>query len=97
LLSRFLVLLLLSCLASPLSAREVDLTLVAVGDVAMNRTKEDVHPDGILLWGKLVPFSKLSDGIRKQINGDLNFLNLETTIMAPSRRRPTTSAATQTA
>jgi poly-gamma-glutamate synthesis protein (capsule biosynthesis protein) len=72
---------LLLALALPLEAREVDLTIVAVGDVAMNRTLEKVHPDGILLWGKVSPFSKMTDGIQRYINKkNLNFLNLETTL-----------------
>ncbi|GEM_PF-2986619 len=63
------------------TAKEKVITLVAVGDVNMNRHREVVKPDGIALWGKLVPFEKQIEKIVKYIDGDINFLNLETTVM----------------
>jgi len=62
-------------------AREKPLTLVAVGDVNLNRTRLEVREDGIYLWGKVVPFSKMFEGIREHVDGDVNFCNLETTVM----------------
>jgi poly-gamma-glutamate synthesis protein (capsule biosynthesis protein) len=62
-------------------ARERRVTLVAVGDVNLNRTKQEVREDGVYLWGKVVPFDAMFGKVRKLIDGDLNFCNLETTVM----------------
>ena len=75
-----LLTLVLSLAAPPGQAREVDLTLVAVGDVGLNRSRVDVHADGMDLWGKKVPFDKMTKGITKHIDGDINFCNLETVV-----------------
>ncbi len=66
--------------AASVHAREIDLTIVAVGDVGLNRTRVDVHSDGMDLWGKKVPFEKMTKRIAKHINGDINFCNLETVV-----------------
>ena len=63
------------------AAKEVPITLVAVGDVNLNRTRVDVREDGVYLWGKVVPFDKQLKRIKGEINGDINFCNLETTVM----------------
>lgn len=70
-------------LGSPVAAlaREKPLTLVAVGDVNLNRTRVKVREDGIYLWGKVVPFSTMFEKIKDEFNGNLNFCNLETTVM----------------
>jgi poly-gamma-glutamate capsule biosynthesis protein CapA/YwtB (metallophosphatase superfamily) len=75
------VLLLLGLAHSTANAREIPISLVAVGDVNLNRTRVDVRPDGMYLWGKVVPFDKPLKKIKKFINGDVNFCNLETTVM----------------
>lgn len=62
-------------------AREIPITLVAVGDVNLNRTRVDVRSDGMYLWGKVVPFDQPLAKVAKYINGDINFCNLETTVM----------------
>lgn len=79
--SSFLVAVCLYETVPPAFAREKRLKLVAVGDVNLNRTRQEVRKDGIYLWGKVVPFSSMFDRIRKQIDGDVNFCNLETTVM----------------
>ncbi len=78
--------------APPLEAREIDLTLVAVGDIGLNRTKVDVHPDGMDLWGKKVPFEKMTKRIDELIDGDINFCNLET-VVTDRNDLPTTKKA----
>ena len=80
-------------LAAPsLHAREIDLTLVAVGDVGLNRTRVDVHPDGMDLWGKRVPFEAMMTHVAKYIDGDINFCNLET-VVTDRNDLPTTEKA----
>ena len=78
--------------AAPLEAREIDLTLVAVGDIGLNRTRVDVHPDGMDLWGKKVPFDKMTKRIDDLIDGDINFCNLET-VVTDRNDLPTTEKA----
>lgn len=68
-------------LGSELLAKERVVTLVAVGDVNLNRHREVVKPDGIVLWGKIVPFEEPLHRIAEYIDGDINFCNLETTVM----------------
>ena len=80
----------LACTA--VHAKEIDLTLVAVGDVGLNRTRVDVHSDGMDLWGKKVPFDKMTKGIARYIDGDLNFCNLET-VVTDRNDLPTTEKA----
>lgn len=69
--------LLCGCLAE---AKERTVTLVAVGDVNLNRHREVVKPEGIVLWGKIVPFDEAVHRVAPFINGDINFCNLETTV-----------------
>jgi hypothetical protein len=84
---------LLSLIATPrLEAREIDLTVVAVGDIGLNRTRVDVHPDGMDLWGKKVPFDKMTKRIDELIDGDINFCNLET-VVTDRNDLPTTEKA----
>ncbi len=73
----------LALLVTPLPARATSITLVAVGDVGMNLSSKKVYADGVKMWGKKrVPFKKLFQNkkIRKFINGQIRFLNLETVI-----------------
>jgi len=78
--------------SAALQAREIDLTLVAVGDVGLNRTRVDVPPDGMDLWGRRVPFDKMTKDIAKFIDGDINFCNLET-VVTDRNDLPTTEKA----
>jgi len=71
----------LVCVAFPAQAREKKLKLVAVGDINLNRTRQEVREDGIYLWGKVVSFGAMFEHIKDEIDGDLNFCNLETTVM----------------
>ncbi len=83
----------LALLVTPLPARATSITLVAVGDVGMNLSSKKVYADGVKMWGKKrVPFKKLFQNkkIRKFINGQIRFLNLETvirTVATPSWTR----------
>ncbi|MBM4370129.1 MAG: CapA family protein [Deltaproteobacteria bacterium] len=75
-----LVLLALLGLASSAGAGDLDLTLVAVGDVGLNRHRVNVHEDGMDLWGKRVPFDVMTRHIGRYLDGDINFCNLETVV-----------------
>jgi len=88
---RFLPLLLIFFYCSA-SAKEVPITLVAVGDVNLNRTRVDVREDGVYLWGKVVPFDKQLKRVKGEINGDINFCNLETTVMDHNDIKPADKA-----
>lgn len=72
----------------PAGARERTITLVAAGDINLNRHREQVHEDGVMLWGKLVPFADQLKGIADYIDGDINFCNLETTVMDHNKIPP---------
>ncbi|MBM4353439.1 MAG: CapA family protein [Deltaproteobacteria bacterium] len=78
---RLALLALLCAFSAAGHARERRVTLVAVGDVNLNRTRQEVRDDGVYLWGKVVPFDSMFTKVRKLIDGDLNFCNLETTVM----------------
>jgi poly-gamma-glutamate synthesis protein (capsule biosynthesis protein) len=56
------------------------LTLVLVGDVGLNRSGTAVDPRGVLEGPQPTPWGDLSVKIAKLINGDLNFMNLETVV-----------------
>jgi len=56
------------------------LTLVLVGDVGLNRSGTAVDPRGVLEGPQPTPWTELSVKVAKLINGDLNFMNLETVV-----------------
>lgn len=56
------------------------LTLVLVGDVGLNRSSTAVDPRGVLEGPQPTPWSDLSVKVAKLIDGDLNFMNLETVV-----------------
>ncbi len=56
------------------------LTLVLVGDVGLNRSNTAVDARGVLEGPQPTPWSELSIKIAKLIDGDLNFMNLETVV-----------------
>lgn len=64
------------------------LSLVVVGDVGLNRSNLKVHPDGILEGNSVLAWTDLTAGIKHLINGDLNFMNLETVVTERNDLRP---------
>ena len=75
--------LLLALLLVPQTVRATSITLVAVGDVGFNMSGKKVNPRGMKMWAKKpVPFKTLFKDrtIKKFINGQIRFLNLETVI-----------------
>jgi Bacterial capsule synthesis protein PGA_cap len=56
------------------------LTLVLVGDVGLNRSSTAVDARGVLEGAAPTPWSELSAKVAKLIDGDLNFMNLETVV-----------------
>ena len=56
------------------------LTLVLVGDVGLNRSGTAVDARGVLEGPQPTPWSELSVKVAKLIDGDLNFMNLETVV-----------------
>ena len=68
-------------LQSPARADETTFSIVMVGDVNMNRTRQKVRADGIKLWDEVLPFDKLFTHVVQYLDGDINFCNLETTVM----------------
>ena len=81
----------LALLAAPAAARATSITLVAVGDVGMNLSRKKVYADGVKMWAKKrVPFKRLfkNKTIKKFINGQVRFLNLETVITKRNDIKP---------
>ncbi|MGD9830527.1 MAG: CapA family protein [Hyphomicrobiaceae bacterium] len=64
------------------------LTIVLVGDTGLNGGMQPVHPDGALKHGRRHAWADLTARIRSEINGDLNFANLETVVTDRSDLRP---------
>ncbi|MGH6815604.1 MAG: CapA family protein [Hyphomicrobiaceae bacterium] len=64
------------------------LTIVVVGDTGLNRTMQPVVSRGGYKHGRLIPWDRMLDGIRAEIDGDLNVLNLETVVTARNDLRP---------
>ncbi len=56
------------------------LTVVVVGDVGLNRSQQEVDPAGIKEGGGVLPWGDLTTGVASLIDGDLNFMNLETVV-----------------
>ena len=68
---------LLTC-ASHAAAEEF--TIVLTGDTGFSRNHSPVHPKGVLKYGKRPPFRAALSGVAGDINGDLNFTNIETVV-----------------
>ena len=66
-----------SAAASP-AARAV--TIVLTGDTGFSRNHSRVHKDGVLKYGKRQRWTSATSGIAKDIDGDLNFTNIETVV-----------------
>ena len=58
----------------------ISLTLVATGDINLNRNLVEVLPNGSDVWGTIVPFPEFFAQIKDEINGDINLGNIETVI-----------------
>lgn len=56
------------------------ITLVVAGDVCLNRNQLAVDPKGVIEGKGVLAWAEMSSGIRDLIDGDLNFLNLETVV-----------------
>ena len=56
-----------------------EVTIVLVGDVGLNRNNQRVEPRGVRKFG-FQTWANTTELIAKDINGDLNFLNVETVI-----------------
>ncbi len=55
-------------------------TVVVVGDVGFNRNERKVEPTGILEGSSVLPWAELTAGIADLIDGNFNFMNLETVV-----------------
>ncbi len=55
-------------------------TVVLVGDVGLNRNQRLVEANGILEGKSVLPWAKLTAGIADLIDGNFNFMNLETVV-----------------
>jgi poly-gamma-glutamate capsule biosynthesis protein CapA/YwtB (metallophosphatase superfamily) len=79
---RFLAGLAVATLAAstqPARAAGDEVTIVVVGDVGLNPGRQTVDPRGIFKHG-FQPWADTLSKIGSEINGDLNFMNLETVI-----------------
>ena len=65
--------------AQPARAAGDEVTIVVVGDVGLNPGRQTVDPRGIFKHGFQAWADTLSL-IKGEINGDLNFMNLETVV-----------------
>ena len=65
-------------LPSSAAAREVVITFG--GDVSANRSRVAPEPGGTRFGRRLVRFGEWTAKIRPLLNGDINFINLETVI-----------------
>jgi len=61
------------------ASTEDEVTIVLVGDVGLNRSNQPVQPNGAKR-GRLLSWDEMTSGIAKDINGDLNFMNVETVV-----------------
>jgi poly-gamma-glutamate synthesis protein (capsule biosynthesis protein) len=64
----------------PAAAAKDEIVLVAVGDVGLNRSNQPVDGRGVADGGRIAPWGELTTGIARLVNGDLNFMNLETVV-----------------
>ena len=62
------------------------LTVVLVGDVGLNRNHVPVESGGSRGGAELVPWTDMTRGISSLIDGDLNFMNLETVVTDDNSR-----------
>ncbi len=73
-------------LSSSLGAEQVQkpggqvITIVLAGDAGFSRNHSPVNPTGVHKYGKLQPWRDMTAAIARDINGDLNFVNIETVV-----------------
>lgn len=60
-------------------------TIVVTGDTGFSRNHSPVHPGGVLKYGRRQPFSEAMSRIAGEVNGDLNFTNIETIVTDHNR------------
>ena len=56
------------------------ITITLVGDVGLNASKQPVLAQGAAKFGRIIPFAGTTTRIAGEINGDINFLNVETVV-----------------
>ncbi len=56
------------------------ITIVLAGDTGFSRNHSPVHPKGVLKYGRRQPFAEALSAIKQEIDGDLNFVNIETVV-----------------
>ncbi len=66
--------------AKPVLPNPDQLSVVVVGDVGLNRGDLKVHPEGVAEGGAVLRWQEMSRGIKALVNGDVNFMNLETVV-----------------
>jgi poly-gamma-glutamate synthesis protein (capsule biosynthesis protein) len=64
------------------------ITLVVSGDVGLNRNNLPVDSEGVLEGGGTLAWADMTAGIADLIDGDLNFMNLETVVTDRNDLRP---------
>jgi len=79
-------------LETPVAADEAEPTddsvkLVLVGDVGLNRNRQRVRAEGFQRGKRLYKWSELTANIAKLINGDINFMNMETVVTESNKLR----------
>jgi transposase len=62
-------------------AADDEITIVLTGDTGFSRNNSPVHPKGVLKFGKRPPFRAAIAGIANEVDGDLNFTNIETVVI----------------
>lgn len=65
---------------SPTEGTTRRVRLTALGDVNFNQNRVEVRPDGVTRYGRVLPFSSSLTEIAPLIDGDVNFVNLETVV-----------------
>ncbi len=77
-----------TAVAKPMPAKPKVVTLVVTGDVMLNRSNLKVDEGGVLEGNHPLPWAEMSAKIRHLIDGDLNFMNLETVVTDRNDLRP---------
>jgi hypothetical protein len=75
--------------SAPTTSAAIDNTIkiVLVGDVGFSPSNAPVRPGGVVRYG-LQSWTDTLSGIGKDIDGDINFLNLETVVTARNDLTP---------
>lgn len=70
---------------SQVSLEPGTLTIVVTGDTGFSRNHSKVHPQGVQKYGRRQPWNESMSGIAQEIDGDLNFTNIETVVTDHNR------------